>query len=264
MTIHRHALPITGNDPITGNGVFATVAGRNYLISHATTARSQVDVAEKQGQTLWFDPGAFTYRRRLLESIKARRAGGEFISADDEHELLHAPRDWRPYYEWCDERLDRPTTMAIIPDVIDAASQLQDALIKEWPFGRKGVPVYHIHHSEERLLRLLDEWEWVALGSSGEYWDILSDEWCARMDFLWNEIPKRHRRTPNTHMLRGMQLALDPHPYPFASLDSSDVGQNHNRPQNTARAMVDRWDAAQCPARWVPPPVQLNLLERAA
>lgn len=258
MTIHRHALPITGSE------VFATVAGRNYLVSYETTARSQADAAEAVGQTLWFDPGAFTRYRKLVKALKARREAGEFISADDEYELLHAPHDWRPYYDWLDARLDRPTTLAIIPDVIDAASQIQDSLIAEWPFGKKGVPVFHIHHSHERMLRLLDEWPWVAFGSAGEFWEILSDDWSRRMDFLWNEISKRHRRTPQTHMLRGMQLVLAPHPYPFASVDSSDVGQNHNRPQNTARAMMDRWDAAQCPARWIAPPEQLSLLEIAA
>ena len=50
------------------------------------------------------------------------------------------------------------------------------------------------------------------------------------------------------HMLRGMALSLQR--WPFASVDSTDVAQNHNRPQNTAKAMADRWDAAQCPARW--------------
>jgi hypothetical protein len=49
-------------------------------------------------------------------------------------------------------------------------------------------------------------------------------------------------------MLRGMSLAGGP--YPFASADSTDVARNHNRQQNTARAMADRWDAMQTPALW--------------
>jgi hypothetical protein len=52
--------------------------------------------------------------------------------------------------------------------------------------------------------------------------------------------------------------------WPFASVDSTDVARNHNRPQNTARAMADRWDAAQCPPRWVGRPVQVDLYEEAA
>ena len=41
--------------------------------------------------------------------------------------------NWPKYYAWCDQWLDCPTTWAVIPDVIDAGSQEQDALIKEWP-----------------------------------------------------------------------------------------------------------------------------------
>ena len=55
--------------------------------------------------------------------------------------------------------------------------------------------------------------------------------------------------TPAHDMLRGMSLAGGP--YPFASVDSTDVAQNHNRPQNTPARMAARWDAMQCPSRWV-------------
>jgi hypothetical protein len=68
------------------------------------------------------------------------------------------------------------------------------------------------------------------------------------MDEAFNGLAQRHKRMPWLHMLRGMQVAVES--YPFASLDSTDVARNHNRPQNTARAMADRWDAAQCPATW--------------
>jgi hypothetical protein len=47
--------------------------------------------------------------------------------------------------------------------------------------------------------------------------------------------------------------------YPFASVDSTDIAQNHNRPQNTPRGMADRWDAMQTPAKWHPQPEQMEL-----
>lgn len=62
------------------------------------------------------------------------------------------------------------------------------------------------------------------------------------------------------HMLRGMAAAR--WGYPFASVDSTDIARNHNRPQNTARGMADIWDAIQCPARWEAVPTQ-QLLEIA-
>jgi hypothetical protein len=50
------------------------------------------------------------------------------------------------------------------------------------------------------------------------------------------------------HMLRGMSLSGSH--YPFASVDSTDIAQNHNRPQNTPRKMADRWDGLQCKPHW--------------
>lgn len=259
MTEHFHALPITPNSELY------TCAGRNFLVSYGTSAKSQAAIAESIAQQIRWDNGAFSRYRKLVKWIKAQREAGVHISADEEHELLNAPQDWSGFYKWVDEKLDRPTSFAIIPDVIDGASQLQDALLKEWPFGERGMPVFHIHHNHERLLRLLDEWPRVAIGSAGEFWQVLSEPWCRRMDFLFNEVEHRHgRRTPYTHMLRGMQLVLAPHPYPFAAVDGSDAGQNHNRPQNIAADMIARWDAAQCPARWVRRELQRSLFEGVA
>ena len=78
------------------------------------------------------------------------------------------------------------------------------------------------------------------------------------MNEAWNALAPRHRFTPNIHMLRGMALSLSA--WPFASVDSTDVAQNHNRPQNTAKGMVDRWDAAQCPGEWTARAIQLELV----
>jgi hypothetical protein len=243
VTLHYHALPITPNSELY------TLAGRNFLVSHGTSAKAQMRIADEIGQQVLADNGAFTRYRKLLKWIAEQRASGVTVTADEEFELLHKPVDWKPFYEWVEPWLNRPTTHAIIPDVIDASSQEQDALLNEWPFGDKGWPVFHIHHHEDRLYRLLDTWPVVCLGSAGEFWEILSEPWTRRMDRLWNGILQRHPRTPKLHMLRGMQLCVSG-PYPFYSVDSSDVGQNHARPQNTARAMADRWDAAQCPPVW--------------
>jgi hypothetical protein len=59
------------------------------------------------------------------------------------------------------------------------------------------------------------------------------------------------------HLLRGMQMAGSH--YPFASLDSTDVARNHNRPRNNAAAMAAKWDAQQCPAIWMKAPTQMEM-----
>lgn len=226
MTIHYHGTPITPN------AVMHQLAGGCFCVSHARP--DQIELADRIGQSVMLDNGAFS----------------KFTKNE--------PTDWPEFFAWCERWLNRPTNWAVIPDVIDAGSQEQDALIREWPFGERGAPVWHMDEPISRLLRLCDEWPRVCIGSTGEYWKIGSPAWEGRMDAAWNELAPRHRFTPNIHMLRGMALSLAR--WPFASLDSTDVAQNHHRPQNTAKGMADRWDAAQCPAGWTLAALQGELI----
>jgi hypothetical protein len=165
--------------------------------------------------------------------------------------------DWKGYYDWCDRWLGHPTTWAVIPDVIDAGTQVQDALLREWPHRHRGAPVWHMDEPLDRLLRLCDEWPRVCIGSTAEFAKVLSDPWCRRIDEAFNALAARHKHLPWLHMLRGMQLAG--RHWPFASLDSTDIAQSHHRPYNTARQMADRWDSMQTPGRWEPRPEQMDL-----
>jgi len=228
MTICYHGLPITPN------AVFLTLAGKCFCVSHGTTAKSQVGQAHSIGSSVMLDNGAFS----------KWKSGGQ--------------TDWPDFYKWCDPWLDFPTTWAVIPDVIDAGTQEQDALIREWPFGHKGAPVWHMDEPISRLVRLTEEWPKVCIGSTSEYAVIFSDAWTARMDAAWNEISRHHKRTPNIHMLRGLDVVAKAQ-YPFASADSSDVGRNHNLPHRNAKQMADRWDAANSPARWSAKELQSDL-----
>jgi hypothetical protein len=99
-----------------------------------------------------------------------------------------------------------------------------------------------------RLLRLVDEFPRVCVGSTDEYAVVLSEPWKRKMDEVWDAIAVRHRHLPWLHMLRGMQLSGGI--YPFASVDSTDIAQNHHRPQNTPRKMATKWDALQTPGNW--------------
>jgi hypothetical protein len=158
---------------------------------------------------------------------------------------------WEEYYAWSDIWLGYPTTWAVIPDVIDGGSQIQDALLREWPHGkRQAAPVFHMDEPLSRLCRLIDDgWSRVCIGSTAQYATVLSEAWQRRMDETWNQIAATFSRTPPIHMLRGMQCSGLR--WPFASVDSTDIAQNHNRPQNTPRVMADRWDGLQCPPKWM-------------
>lgn len=225
--IHYHGTPITPN------AVLLSLAGNHFCVSHM--APQQVAVCHQIGQSVMLDNGAFSKWKSGKQT------------------------DWPAYYAWCDQWLDFATTWAIIPDVIDAGSQEQDALIREWPHGEKGAPVWHMDERIERLLDLIERWPRVCIGSTAEYRDVLSDSWIKRMDQAWDAIASKHARTPNIHMLRGMQLSG--REWPFASVDSTDVAQNHNRPQNTAKVMADRWNAGQTPPKWLGRPRQIDAFE---
>lgn len=223
--MHYHGTPIT---PLTA---LYELAGRNFCVSFARP--DDVARCHQIGQSVLLDNGAFS----------------KWKSGKD--------TDWYGFYAWCDKWLAFPTTWAIIPDVIDGGSQLQDAMIREWPHGDRGAPVWHMDEPLNRLLQLSDKWPKVCIGSTAEYAMVLSDGWKRRMDEVFNEVSKRHSRIPWFHMLRGMQCSGLR--WPFASVDSTDIAQNHNRPQNTPRNMADRWDAIQCKASWDLLPEQMEL-----
>jgi hypothetical protein len=218
--LHYHGTPIT---PIEA---LYELKGRCFCVSHM--APQDVERCHAIGQSVMLDNGAFS----------AWKAGKK--------------TNWRKFYAWCDRWLHFPTTWAIPPDVIDAPSQLQDALLNEWPHGkRQAAPVWHMDEPIYRLLRLCDQdWNRVCIGSTAQFQVVLSPEWQERMDEVFNELAHVFGRTPLLHMLRGMQCSGLR--WPFGSGDSTDIAQNHHRDQNTPRKMADRWDAMQCPGLWVP------------
>ena len=116
--------------------------------------------------------------------------------------------------------------------------------------------MWHMHESVGRLTRLCEQWPRVCLGSSGAYATVGDARWHDRMHAAMNQLCGNGTPPAWLHMLRGMALAGAY--YPFASVDSSDIARNHNRPHNNPARMADRWDAQQCPARWSVRPTQIE------
>lgn len=228
MTIHYHGTPITPR------AVLHTLAGRHFCVSFAAPA--DVLVCHQIGQSVMLDNGAFSVWRA------GRRV------------------DWRDYYVWAEEWLAYQTTWAVIPDVIDAGPEAQDDLLRQWPHGHRGAPVWHTDEPVDRLCRLADEWPRVCIGSSGQHTPG-SDAWHRVMGAAMNRLCRTGRSPAWLHMLRGMNLSDSG--YPFASVDSTDIARNHNRGR-PARVMADRWDALQAPGWWFARPVQQTLLMEAS
>jgi hypothetical protein len=221
MTLHFHGTPITPHARVL------ELAGRNFCVSYADPR--QVETCHRIGQSVMLDNGAFTFWKQGVTTT---------------------PNWWKGYAEWAERWLDYRTSWAVIPDVIDGTVEENDLMIARWPrslFGQS-APVWHMNEPIDRLRYLCLAWGKVCVGSSGAYREVGSPQWHRRMEAAFNAICKDGASPTWLHMLRGMVLVEGP--YPFASVDSTDIARNHNRPQHTVRGMADRWDGLQCPPRW--------------
>jgi hypothetical protein len=226
--IHYHGTPITPFQALH------ELAGRCFCVSFARP--DHVRQAHTLGQAVMLDNGAYSFWRKDRET------------------------DWAAYMDWAEPWLDYATTWAVIPDVIAGSEAENDALLVSWFERRlpKGAPVWHLHESLERLRRLAHGYDRLCLGSSGRYRTIGSPDWHRRISEAFDVIADPDGRVPWVHMLRGMSQAGGP--YPFGSVDSTDIARNHNRRENTAGRMAERHDARQCPARWLRSGTQQVLL----
>jgi hypothetical protein len=214
--------------PITPRSVLHELAGRCFCVRYGE--HRDVEICHEIGQSIMLDNGAFSFWRQ------------------------DKPTDWPGYYAWCSRWLEHWSTWAVIPDVIDGTEEENDALIREWPFGDRGAPVFHLHESLSRLRGLVSDWPLVCIGSSGGYATLKSQAWTRRMAEAM-DVACDSRGVPFTrlHMLRGLDFAGGP--YPFYSADSTNVARNHagtngGRPRKSALRMASECDALQTPARW--------------
>lgn len=194
--IHYHGGPIT---PETC--AIRAWSGRHAFVSFAEPR--QVELAASVCQSFALDNGAFSIWKR------------------------GASIDWTGYYEWARLWLGHPACdFAIIPDVIGGSEEANDALLEEWPLGHRGVPVWHLNSSPERLARLAAKWPRVALGSAGDY-DVSTPERClARLAETLPRICDDLRRPlPKLHGLRMLRPEIVTR-VPLASADSTNVARN--------------------------------------
>lgn len=217
--IHYHGTPITPRS------VLNELAGKHFCVSFADPR--DVETCHRIGQSVMLDNGAYSIWRQGITV------------------------DWYAWVGWAEQWLDYPTTWAVLPDSIDGDEAENDRLLSEFAWMTAGYatfPVWHLHESFTRLKRLADTYGRVCFGSSGVYSVVGNDPWRRRVTEAFDAIADPDGRVPWIHMLRGM--ALSGQEFPFASVDSTDIARNHNR-NGSARAMADRWDALQCPGRWV-------------
>jgi len=176
--------------------------------------------------------------------------------------------DWRPYYEWVEHWHRHPGfDWALIPDVIDGDEAANDALVAQWPRHLRGVPVWHMHESLDRLSRLCRLWPVVALGSSGQWRTPGTHEWWQRMAAaLGSACDVSGRPMCRLHGLRMLDPAIFSR-LPLSSADSTNAAVNSGSldrfgmylpPTAAQRAAViaERIEAHNSAAIWTHQPVQ--------
>lgn len=196
--IPYHGLPITPEA-----SAIEAIRGGHAFISFAHP--QQVGLALELCQSWALDNGAFS----------AWKSG-------------HPVQDWHPFYEWVSDLKRRPGfDFAVIPDVIDGDERANDKLLDKWPHSRYvGAPVWHMHESFERFVRLCREWPRVCVGSSGEYSTVGNQKWWARMSSAMDHVVDSDGLP--LAKLHGLRM-LNPKVFsklPFHSADSTNIGRN--------------------------------------
>lgn len=195
--IHYHGTPVGGSRQDAAKFLL----GRHALVPFSRP--DDVAIVAEACQSFVFDNGAFTVWKQ----------GGQL--------------DIPGYIEWCRQWHRHPGfEWALIPDVIDGDEQQNDELVAAWPKDIEGVPVWHMHESIDRLVTLAQNWRTVALGSSGQFASVGTQEWWERMSQAMTAIcDKQGRPMCKLHGLR----MLDPTVFtnlPLASADSTNAAVN--------------------------------------
>lgn len=194
--IHYHGTPMNSMHDFV-----KSFAGKHAMVSFEHP--EQLEVAAEVCQSIVLDNGAFS-------AWKQKKC-----------------YDFSGYAEWAAKWVRHPAVdWCVIPDIIDGSEAENDELLARWALpAAVSVPVWHLHESLDRLMRLLS-YPRIALGSSGDFSTIGNDLW-------WKRIVEAMRVVcdesgiPRTK-IHGLRM-LDPGVFsklPFSSADSCNVARN--------------------------------------
>lgn len=247
--------------PITPQSSLVTLGGHEHDFCVSFFRPDQVSWVDENSRSWFGDNGVFSFWMAAL------KAGGEVILAAD---YLAAYYDW--CRRWCLEGSGR-CEWVVIPDPIGTGTQELDALLREWPseLAEFGVPVYHLDEPIDRAIRLLDRYGRLCVGATGEYRQILSPDFCSRMDELFDAILSFFGHIPPIHFFRGLQLLKPECDWQITSADSTDVARNHHLLRRFGDLYlwmlankVKRWDALAAGRSCVWPPDRLRQIDMFA
>lgn len=199
--IHYHGTPIGG----TRQNAAQFLMGRHALVSFYRP--DDIAAVLECCQSFVLDNGAFSH-------WKAGK--GEIDFYEYVKWVLEYSR--HPSFDWC-----------LIPDIIDGTEQDNIDLVNRWVrsgYKAKGIPIWHMHESLKWLDYLVNNFEWVALGSSGAYSTVNTGGWWRRINEAMQVICDDQGR-PKCK-LHGLRM-LDPDVFtrmPLSSADSTNAAVN--------------------------------------
>ncbi len=226
--IHYHGTPITPREQLN------RMAGRHFCVSYASP--QDLKTCLQIGQSVMLDNGAFSAFTRGI------------------------PLDTDGYYRWLEPILTHPH-WAVVPDAIGGTVEDQHYLLARLPREtfrqRTLVPVWHLNLPFSHLIWLINAYDKVCLGSSGEYWNVGSSKWCGRMDETFNKFVNYYGTVPYVHGMR--MLGQNSGDWPLASADSTNVAQNFKRDTGCAECKAAPIDAKQPPSLWTERDIQQEI-----
>jgi len=199
--IHYHGTPIGGSRQDTAR----FLVGRHALIPFCR--QDDIGPVLDYCQSFCLDNGAFSHWKKGDGRI-----------------------DFDAYWVWVHQFWNHPNfDFALIPDVIEGSQQDNVYLIMKWlrAGGKaKGVPVYHLHESMDWLEWLVDNFETIAIGSSGAWSHPGTQGWWKRIRTLMRVLcDDKGRPKCKIHGLR----MLNPEVFrklPLSSADSTNAAIN--------------------------------------
>lgn len=219
--------------PLNPQSALEQLAGASFCVSYATRQKlgKQLDDAIRlvgRDGILLIDNGAFSMHKQGV-STRAE-------SYQDAFE------------DWAQGILDRcPQAIAVIPDVIGGTEEENADLAGQWQLDpERSMAIWHLHESFEYLTYLCESYGYVGFGSSGDYWQVGTAKWHARIRDAFAAIDKWEADgegafiRPRIHMMRAQSEA---HRYPFDSSDSTNVAMNHGRYRAEGEGHVKRFAA---------------------
>ena len=224
--IHYHVLPITPES------LLVEMQNRHLLINFLY--KDQIETAIELASSIIIDNGAFS----------VWKSGKKF--------------DLDKFYAWLDNYVNSPRLdFFFIPDKICGTEKENDILVEECPY-KNGVPIWHTNESLERLDRLSNEYDRIAIGSSAEH-NLRTTEWWERMAEAFDTICDEGKPRTKVHGLRMLAPEIVS-TFPFSSCDSSTVTINTNmttreypKIQNKRTRIVifaNRLEESQSPNTW--------------